>query len=94
MKNPLKKVYMPRFHISEPKFGGLPTYRKRCIVLLYGNRIMEHTIQYDRNTTNSAEKSVLGQTIQNSFDPSIVLFENNCPYMSKYLAILIKAEPI
>ena len=28
------------------------------------------------------------------FDPSIDLFENNCPYMSKYLALLIKAEPI
>ena len=37
------------------------------IELLYGNRIIEHTIQYDRNKAYSAEKSVLGQTIQNSF---------------------------
>ena len=29
--------------------------------------IIEHTKQYDRNTAYSAEKSVLGQTIQNSF---------------------------
>ena len=54
--------------------------------------IIEHTIQYDRNTAYSAEKSVFGQTIQTVFDPSIVLFENNCPYMSKYLVILITAD--
>ena len=61
-----KKVYMPRYHISEPKI--FYENIERCfIVLVYG--IIEHTIQYDRNTAYSAEKSVLGQTIQNSFWP-------------------------
>ena len=65
MKNLLKKVYMPRFHISEPKF---PTKISKALYsIAYGNHIIEHTIQYDRNTAYSAEKSVLGQTIQNSF---------------------------
>ena len=66
MQNPLKNVFMPRFHILAPKIS-YQNIEARCIVLLYGNRIIEHTIQYDRNTAYSAEKSVLEQTIQNSF---------------------------
>ena len=56
--------YIPGFHISEPKF---PTKISKALysIAVYG--ISELTIQYDRNTAYSAEKSVLGQTIQNSF---------------------------
>ena len=56
--------------------------------------IIEHTIQYDRNTAYSLRNQFLDKLYKTVFDPSIVLFENNCPYMSKYLVILIKADSI
>ena len=58
-EEPAEKVYMARFHISEPK---LPTKISKAL-----NVIIENNIQYDRNMPYSAEKPVLGQTIQNSF---------------------------
>ena len=94
MKNPLKNVYVPCFHISEPKFPtkiSKALYSKYCCMVIVLSNTLYSMIGTRRTVLRNQFWDKLYKTV---FDPSIDLFENNCPYMSKYLALLIKAEPI
>ena len=61
-----------------------------CMVIVLSNKL--YSMIGTRHTV--LRNQFWDKLYKTVFDPSIDLFENNCPYMSKYLALLIKAEPI